>query len=113
MIQTLIALAAAVALIVMGLRANARFRSEARLPMQWSLTGEVVWTAPRRFALALTPTLSIAALAATVVSTIALEPRPGQEGYEVPIILLVALVFIGAYALHLRLIDKTLTRKRS
>ena len=55
MIQSIIALIAIGLLIRMSVRANARFREEVRLPMQWALDGSVNWTAPRGLALALTP----------------------------------------------------------
>ena len=40
-------------------RADASFHSEDRLPMQWGVTGEVTWSAPRRVALAFMPALSL------------------------------------------------------
>ena len=110
MVQALIGLMAVVALIGMSLRANARYRRHARLPMQWSFTGSVNWTAPRHLALALTPVLATCILVAAVASTLLLDPRPGQEGLEVPIILILASAFIGAHCLHLWLVGKTLKR---
>lgn len=109
MIQSAIALIAAAVLITMSLRANARFQSESRLPMQWSFRGSVNWTAPRGVALAVTPTLAICILTAAVVSTLIFEPRRGQEGFEGPIIVTLAGAFIGAHWLHLWLIGKTLS----
>jgi hypothetical protein len=113
MVQSSIALIAAMVLIGMSLRANARFREETRLPMQWSVKGSVNWTAPRRLALAITPAFAICILAAAVVSTLTLEPRRGQEGFEVPVIVVLALAFIGAHGLHLWLIGKALKRNGS
>lgn len=110
MIQTLIAILAICVLVVMAVRANLRFESKDRLPMQWLLDGSVTWTAPRAVALAFIPTLAAIVLATTVALTIFAKARPGQEGFEVPVTMFVALVFIGAYALHLRLIAKTLRR---
>ena len=49
-----IALAALVVLAALSRLANHRLRHLRRLPMQWSLTGRVIWSAPRRLALALT-----------------------------------------------------------
>ncbi len=110
MIQSLVALTAVIALVTMSLRANARFREEDRLPMQWSFKGAINWSAPRRLALAMTPVLAIIFLAATVVLTLTVEPRAGQEGFEVPVVLILALVFIGVHGFHLWMIGETLRR---
>jgi hypothetical protein len=54
-IQVCIVALALVTMIVMSIRANERFADTRRLPMQWSVSGAVTWTAPRLFALAFTP----------------------------------------------------------
>lgn len=102
MIQALITALTVFILTVMSLRANGRFKDVHRLPMQFSLSGSVNWTAPRQMALAFTPALySVVAVATSV-----LRPRPGQEGVVVPTMAMVGLVFIGIHALHLWLIGK-------
>ncbi|CAN5426437.1 hypothetical protein BH09PSE4_BH09PSE4_12920 [soil metagenome] len=106
MIQVCIAVLALLALTMMSLRANRRFSQERRLPMQWSLSGSVNWTAPRALALAFTPVFAAITLAASIVATITIGPRPGQEGDVVPAILAVSLCFVGAHALHLWLIGR-------
>ncbi len=113
MFQAFIAVVGVFTLIMMSLRANRLFAKERRLPMQWSFSGAVNWTAPRHLALALTPLLATFVLSASVLSTIVFEPRRGQEGFEIPAILLLALVFIGVHALHLRLVNKQLERDES
>jgi hypothetical protein len=113
MLQVFVAAVGILVLILMSLRADRRFAKEPRLPMQWSFSGGVNWTAPRRLALAFTPFLAIFILSATVVSTIVFKPRPGQEGFEVPVISFLALAFIGAHALHLWLVNKHLERNDS
>lgn len=110
MTQAFIAAIGIMVLLIMSLRANARFRSENRLPMQWSFSGSVNWTAPRPVALAFTPTLATIILVAAVASTLALTPRPGQEGFEVPMIAFIAITFVGVHALHLWLINRSLQR---
>lgn len=110
MVQACLAAFAIFVLAAMSLRANRRFRDEDRLPMQWSLSGSVNWTAPRPIALAFTPLLATVILLAAVAGTIFLKPRSGQEGFEVPTVLFLAFVFIGAHALHLRLVGKSLRR---
>ena len=101
MVQSIIALVAIALLAGMSILANARFRQEARLPMQWALDGSVNWTAPRGLALAMTPTLASCILLAIVVMTLVLRPRPGQEGVEIPVVLFLSLVFLGAHGFHL------------
>lgn len=103
------------ALILTGLAlgANARFRSERHLPMQWWMTGEVTWSAPRVVALAFIPTLAIVTLAACVVLMLNVPPRVGQEALVVPSLIAVGAIFVGCQLLHLWLIDKTLRRKGS
>ena len=99
-------------LLRMSLRANSRFKNESRLPMQWWLDGSVTWTAPRPLALAFTPLLAAVILVAAVVSTIFLEPRRGQEHWEAPVVLALALTFLGVHALHLALIARSLRPDR-
>lgn len=75
--------------------------------MQWSLDGLVNWTAPRLIALAFTPVLATCVLLAAVVATVVLEPRQGQDGLEVPSVLVMGLTFIAVHALHLKMIART------
>ena len=110
MIQSIIALIAIGLLIRMSFRANARFRKEVRLPMQWALDGSVNWTAPRGFALAMTPALASCSLSAIVAVTLFLTPRPGQEGMEIPVVIFIALVFLTAHWFQLWMIEKSLKK---
>lgn len=107
----LIALITSALLAAMSLRANRRFKSERRLPMQWGLDGSVAWTAPRGVALAFTPALAALCLAAIVALAIFVKPRAGQEDLVGPVTIAVALVFLGAHALHLWLIQRAVRRK--
>lgn len=113
MIETLVVIAAATTLFLLARRANRRFARHARLPMQWSLAGRVTWTAPRALALALMPLLGTATLAAAALSSQLLTPRAGQEGLEIPVLLLLSGVCIAVQLLHLTLIDRTLRRGES
>lgn len=108
MLQPLIAIVAVCVLAAMSVRANRRFSDTARLPMQWSTSGSVNWTAPRGIALAFIPVMAAMILAATVAITTYGTARPGQEGLEIPVIIFVAIVFVGVHALHLWLIGKSL-----
>lgn len=109
MIEALIVIGAAAALIALSLRANVRFRHEDRLPMQWSLNHEVNWTAPRALALAFTPALAICSLFAAGIAMLLMKPRPGQEGLEVPVLLMISFGFIAVHLLHLWMIDRSLS----
>lgn len=97
-------------LCLLAYKANARFRNERRLPMQWWLTGEVTWSAPRRLALAFIPILGIGALIAFVIMSAALRPRAGQEVAVLPTLIGVGMVFIAVQLAHFWLIARTLRR---
>ena len=92
-------LSAIFVLVMIGLsiRANARFRQEKTLPMQWRLSRSeplarsVNWSAPRVVALSFTPSLAIGVLALFNVAAMTMTPRPGQEGMLFP-----SLIFIGS-----------------
>lgn len=107
MVQICIAALALLTLAVMSLRANSKFKQQQRLPMQWSLSGTVNWTAPRPLALAFTPCLAAAIIPSVVIATFVTKPRPGQEGFEIPVVLFMCLIFVAAHAFHLWLIDRT------
>ena len=96
-------------LIGLSVRANARFRTENRLPMQWSLSGSVNWTAPRILALSFTPVLAIAVLALFTAASMTM--RPGPEGQVVPALIALGACLVAAHVLHLWLIGRTLARK--
>lgn len=107
MIEIAIAVIATAAFVTMFLRANQRFGDRNRLPIQWSLSGSVNWTAPRRIALAFIPVLGTLVIFATLALVTFLQPRPGQEGFRAPAMLFVSVTVVAAYALHLWLIGRT------
>jgi len=106
------------ALVMVGLsiRANARFRQEKRLPMQWMLSRSkplsetVNWSAPRFLTLSFTPALAIGVLGLFNVGAMTLTPRPGQEWMLMPILIFIGSVFVAAHAFHIWMIGKTLNR---
>ena len=97
----------------LAIRANSRLRREDRLPMQWWLTGDVTWSAPRVLALAFIPALAIGVLAINAALAMNLQPRPGQEGMVLPGLIGTGLLFLVVQRLHFWLIEKTLRRDDS
>jgi len=95
---------------VIAYRADTRFRNEARLPMQWSFTGQVNWSAPRRLALVFMPVLAIALLGFFTLMSINVPPRAGQEGLVLPILIIMGLTLVGAQLFHFWLIGRTISR---
>ena len=94
----------------LAIRANSRFHREDRLPMQWWLTGDVTWSAPRVLALAFIPALATGVLAINAALAMNLQPRPGQEGMVLPGLIGTGLLFLVVQRLHFWLIEKTLRR---
>ena len=108
MIELLIVLAVVLSLVAASIWADRRFRKTERLPMQWSLGGNVNWTAPRRIALAFTPALAAVTLGGVVLLILSSgDPRPSQEGMGPPVLLFLGLMFLAVHALHLWLIDRS------
>lgn len=99
-------------LILCGLawKANERLKNENRLPMQWWLTGEITWSAPRPLALAFIPALAIVVLAIYIVSALTVRPRVGQETDIIPAVIGLGAIFIAIQLAHLWLIARTLRR---
>ena len=52
-------------------------------------------------------------LLGATAATIMTEPRPGQEGMEVPVILALSAAFVAVHALHLWLISKMMNSSGS
>jgi len=91
-----IALATLILIAAISLAANRRFRTLTRLPMQWGLTGQVTWTAPRRLALAFVPAISAIVLLAALVA-----------GAPPPLTALMALALIASHLGHLWLVRRS------
>jgi hypothetical protein len=98
--------------IGIAIRANSSLQSEARLPMQWSVTGKVNWTAPRTIGISFFPAVTIGALALIFLAS--LKPtKPGQEELVIPILLAVGTTLIALQLLHLWLVSRNLRRHES
>ncbi|MCD2317358.1 hypothetical protein LQ954_14510 [Sphingomonas sp. IC-11] len=110
MIMIIIAVMYGAAMLGVAWWADARFRGQDRLPMQWLLNGDVTWSAPRRMALAFMPALSIPMLAALIWLFLNVAPRPGQEHLVFPVFVGIGALFVAIQLLHVWLIDRTLRR---
>lgn len=88
----------------LSLVANARFRDRDRLPMQWSLTGRVNWSAPRKIALTFTPALAALLLSVTALTLPANPAKATNLG-------ILAVAFVATHLLHLALIARTSRQK--
>ncbi|MBB4092517.1 hypothetical protein HGG72_08745 [Ochrobactrum pecoris] len=87
--------------VLLAVIANRRFKELERLPMQWGLSGQVNWTAPRIPALAFIPLL-YALLASVLISAAQRDP----EKYTLQSVGMVFIVVIAAQILHLWMIDR-------
>ena len=92
------------AMIVASVAAYALFPPASRLPMQWNLSGGVNWFAPRLVALAFTPVLAFCSLACVW----AISDSRGSDTEAT--ILIIAITFCLAHAIHLWFVRKHLTR---
>ncbi|WHO40478.1 hypothetical protein PMI04_007745 [Sphingobium sp. AP49] len=111
MLAILVLLAAAGAMIALSVRANRRFRTIDRLPMQWTLTGAVSWRAPRAVALAFTPVLGTFVIMLTGAMPLWVPPRAGQEGLVIPVLMAMAAGFVAIHALHIWMIGRWSKRR--
>lgn len=99
-----------VIIAVLAYRANMRFRSESRLPMQWGITGAVNWSAPRSIALAFIPILATGVLGFQVLMALNVPARSGQEALVFPVLVGTGVTLVAVQLLHFWLIDRTLRR---
>lgn len=111
MLELLIVTLTVGALVVLSWRADARLPPAARLPMQWSLSGSVNWTAPRRVALGFMPAFGTLVMLAAGASALWLPPRAGQAGQVVPALALTGGALVAIHALHLWLMARSLRRR--
>lgn len=93
-----------------ALRTNEKLRTEDRLPMQWLLPDEVVWSAPRHFALALLPALAFLSFTGLSVLSLYVQPRPGQEKLLLPSLFAIGLLFLSVQLFHLWMVERSLRR---
>lgn len=107
MVVLFIVFAFGLGMIGLAARANAHFRQESTLPMQWSLSGTVNWSAPRLVALSPIPALGIICL--TVVGIRGMNQHPGPAG-PIPSLVIFGIILVAVDVLHLWLAEKTVRR---
>lgn len=95
---------AAMLLVAISIRANRTLSDSAKLPMQWGIDGRPTWYAPRKTALAFTPSLYlISALAIAFLIPVKWEP-------DVPamlcVMVFIAAAFVAAHLFHIWLIRR-------
>lgn len=87
--------------VLLAVAANSRFADLERLPMQWGLSGQVNWTAPRVLGLAFVPVL-YAVLAGIFIWAAEHDP----EQYTAKSVGIVLIALIAVQILHLWMIDR-------
>lgn len=107
MVELLIAVSVIVLLAGASVWAERRFQHVERVPMQWSIEGRVIWTAPRRLALAFTPMLGALVLGSTAIMALVAGPPRHGEDVGVPVLCLIGFAFLGAHGLHLWLVERS------
>lgn len=113
MIVLCLALIFGLIIAALSLRANGRFRTADRLPMQWSLSGSVNWWAPRIVALSFIPATAAVILGLFVFLALNVKPRTGQENMVLPVLIIIGSTFIAVQVLHHWLIARTMRDSRS
>lgn len=108
--QIYVALIIEALLIAMSVAVAAQLNGHPKLPMQWQLDGTVTWMAPRRFALAFTPGLTLFVLGTILALSVMIEPRSAQEWLLIPVTLIVGFIFVSVHALHLWMMIKFVKR---
>ena len=111
MFALFLALAFVAVLAAMSWRAARGLTREMRLPMQWGFDGRPIWRAPRDVALSFTPVLAALTLLPTAMASLLgpLESADARRYFGVLIVM--GLAWIGAHALHLRLVRGRLARQ--
>lgn len=87
--------------VLLAVAANSRFSDLERLPMQWGLSGQVNWTAPRVLGLAFVPVL-YAVLAGIFIWAAEHDP----EKYTAKSLGIVLIALIAVQILHVWMIDR-------
>lgn len=106
-----LALAFVAVLAAMSWRAARGLPRETRLPMQWGFDGRPIWRAPRDVAFSFTPVVATLTLLPTAMVSLLgpLESADARRYFGVLIVM--GLAWIGAHALHLRLVRGWLSRQ--
>ncbi len=86
---------------LIAIAANNKLHHLHRLPMQWSLSGQVNWSAPRVIALASFPAIFAAISSALILTSISEHEQSTAQS-----LIFLGIVMIGLQILHLWLVHK-------
>ena len=87
---------------------NYRFRAEKYIPMQWSISGSVNWSAPRLIAFYLLPVMSSAFIIVYCTFPALFVPKPGSEKLAVLAPSIVVTTFAIVQLVHFWGVSKTI-----
>ena len=109
----LAALGGFAALLWMRRRADRNLPDAARLPMQWSFSGKVNWTLPRRTALAFMPMLYLLVMAFIMAMAFLSreEMARGSGAMLVGLVVFTTAFFLAIFGTWLHLVRLTLERE--
>lgn len=103
-----IAAAFTAVLVAIAIAADRRLGERGNLPMQWTLAGRAIWSAPRRFALAFVPVIGIVILFGIAFGEIGDPTGDGSTARDVQAMIGIALV--AGQLLHLWMVRRTMGR---
>ncbi|MEQ1755679.1 MAG: DUF1648 domain-containing protein [Micropepsaceae bacterium] len=86
-----------VAMLAISLIAYLIFPKDARVPMQWGLTGQPTWTAPKAAAVLFVPVLTLAAMSLAIIPLFA----DSEHQRLVSALPSIAMLFLLIHILHL------------
>nr|WP_312053858.1 hypothetical protein [Brevundimonas diminuta] len=106
-----LALAFVAVLAAMSWRAARGLPRETRLPMQWGFDGRPIWRAPRDVAFSFTPVLATLTLLPTAMVSLLGPLESADARRYLGVLIVMGLAWVGAHALHLRLVRGWLARQ--
>lgn len=104
----IVAVIVTIAMVGFALLAHASLPKTKQIPMQWSLRGEINWTAPRAFGLGFFPLLGFTCMVAYILLMEYAGPRPGQENLVIPVMIILGAVLFTIQIIHAYMASKSL-----
>ena len=106
MFALFLALAFVAVLAAMSWRVGRGVPRRMRLPMQWGFDGRPIWRAPRDAALSFTPVLAALTLLPTAMAGLLGPLESADARRYLGVLIVMGLAWVGAHALHLRLVAR-------